>query len=185
MKANQLNLFVFFVAIMVGCSFWGVSFAATDGSRPSDFSISYQFTSGSVPPPYYYEYTISVTSSGQGEIVLTPDHAGESVPQWTQSFELNSQALDEIYNLLVSEEAFTSNWQQPTKPRLGAPSEVVQITSQGEQLQIPAQVIKNQMRSKDKVTKAIKALVPDTVWSTLKSQHNAYSDANYPDGTSK
>lgn len=182
MKSNQLNLFVLFVVTMVGYPF-GIGFAAPDGSRPDDFSISYQYNSGSVPPPYYYEYTITMTPAGQGEIQLVPDHAAESVPQWTETFELDDQTIDELYSLLVSEGAFSNNWQEASPPRLGAPSEVVQITAQGQQMQIPAQVAGEQNRTKDKLTKAIKALVPESVWQSLKNRHTQYSKEHYPDGS--
>ncbi len=179
MKFNRTCSFVFVIAAMV-CGSIGAGPAGA--ARPQDFSIAYQLNSGSVPSPYYHEITINVDPSGRGQIQLVPDYQNEGVPQWTESFEADAGKLDALYGLLQEESALTRKWQAPTPLKLGAPNETIRITAQGQQMDIPSQVVKDQMQLRDRISKAIKALVPDTIWQELKNRHRNYSKEHYPNG---
>ena len=43
-------------------------------TRPADFNVIYEWQEGSLPPPYHYEYTITIKADGQGQIVMIPDY---------------------------------------------------------------------------------------------------------------
>ena len=179
MKFNRTCSFLFSMVVAVGCM-TGNGLAAPD--RPQDFSIAYQLNPGSLPSPYYHEITINVDPSGKGEIELIPDYPKEGVPQWTESFEADAGRLDALYGLLVDEAALTIDWRTPTPLRLGAPSEIIRITAQGQQMEIPSQVVKDQVELRDKIAKAVKGLVPDDLWRDLKRRHRAFSRKHYPRG---
>lgn len=181
MKLNPTCSFVFVVAAIVGCAI-GSGFAAPNENRPDDFSILYEVKSGSVPAPYYNEVTISIPSSGQGTITLTPDYPADSVPKWAESFDLDAQKLDQLYSLLVTEQALALNWREPSPPKLGAPSKMIRITANGKQMEIPPQVAGEQYKAKKKITEAINALVPESLWKNLKERHVAYAKEHYPSG---
>jgi hypothetical protein len=181
MKQYQIDLLLLLAFAIIGCTF-GLGFAQSHGNRPEDFSINYQRTAGSVPPPYYHEMRITISPSGEGEIELIPDHPADSVPRWTESFNVDAQTLDDIYGRMVAEEAFTRNWQAPSQPMLGAADERVQITANGQQTEIPSRIARDQSRSKNTITKAVQALVPDSLWKSLKERHRLYSKERYPSG---
>ena len=181
MKQYQMDLLLLLAVAIIGCTF-GLGFAQSHGDRPEDFSINYQRTAGSVPPPYYHQITITVSPSGEGEIQFIPDYPAESVPQWTESFNVDVQRLDDIYGQMVAEEAFTRSWQTPSRPNLGSPNERIQITANGQQTEIPSQIVRDQSRSKSNITKAIQALVPESLWQSLKGRHRLYSKERYPSG---
>jgi hypothetical protein len=181
MKQYQTDLLLLLAFAIVGCTF-GLGFAQSHGSRPEDFSINYHKTAGSVPPPYYHEIRITISPSGEGEIELIPDHPAQSVPRWTESFNVDAQRLDDIYGRMAAEEAFTRNWRASSQPRVGAADETIQITADGRQAEIPSKIVEGQNRSKNTITKAIQALVPDTLWQSLKERHRLYSKERYPRG---
>ncbi|HUT36408.1 MAG TPA: hypothetical protein VNE39_23175 [Planctomycetota bacterium] len=52
--------------------------------RPADFGFRYDWREGSLPPPYHYEYTISVSPEGEGTIVFRPDYPEHDVPAWEE-----------------------------------------------------------------------------------------------------
>lgn len=181
MKFKQSCSFICIFAAIFGSAF-GSSFAASSENPPDDFSISYHIKSGSVPPPYYSEYVITIAPGGKAEISLTPDRPADAVPKWTEGFDLDAAKLKELYGILISEQAFSLNWEEPTPPKLGAPSKVVRITAGSRQVEIPYQVVKAQYPAKKRITAAIKALIPDPVWETLKEKHLEYAKEHYPGG---
>lgn len=69
-------------------------------TRPDDFALRYSYNAASVPPPYYYEYAISVQADGQGEARYLPDypqhHPGEKVTRFT----VDASTLDALYALV-------------------------------------------------------------------------------------
>ena len=184
MKIYQASLFTLLTAAIIGFAF-GQGFAQSNGDRPEDFSINYHRTSGSVPAPYYHEITITVSPSGTGTIELIPDYPSESVPKWTETFNVSAQKLDQFYGQIVSHEAFTRSWQATSKPNLGSPDETIQIIANGRQMRIPSQIardLRKQSRSKDDIAKAIRALVPDDLWQSLNERHKNYAKEHYPNG---
>ena len=184
MKIYQPSLFILFIIAIIGFT-CGSGLAQSYGDRPEDLSINYHRTAGAVPAPYYHEITITVSPSGAGTIELIPDYPSESVPKWTESFNVSASKLDEFYEDIVSQEAFTRSWRAPSAPNLGSPNETIQIIANGQQMKIPSQIarsLRRQSRSKDNIAKAIQALVPDALWQSLKERHKLYAKEHYPHG---
>src|SRR5581483_4503008 len=74
-------------------------------TRPDDFALEYRWREASLPPPYHYEYTITIKPTGHGEIVMIPDYPNvmvphypvQTIPRWTETFALQSKQLDQLY----------------------------------------------------------------------------------------
>ena len=184
MKIYHPSLFLLLIIATIGFTF-GLGLAQSYGERPEDLSINYHRTSGDVPAPYYHEITITVSPSGAGTIQLIPDYPSESVPKWTETFNVSAPKLDQFYEQIVSQEAFTRSWQAPLKPSSGSPDETIEITADGRQMKIPSQIargLRRQSRSRDTIAKAIQALVPDALWQSLKERHKIYAKEHYPHG---
>lgn len=185
MKIYHPSLFILLVIAIIGFTF-GSGLTQSHGDRPEDLSINYHRTSGAVPAPYYNEVTITVSPSGAGTIQLIPDYPSESVPKWTESFNVDASKLDEFYEQIVSQKALTRGWQAPSRPSLGSPDETIEIIANGQQMRIPSQIasgLRQQSRSKDNIAKSIQALVPDALWQSLKERHKIYAKEHYPHGS--
>jgi hypothetical protein len=144
--------------------------------RPEDFSILYKWSEGTIAPPYYYQYSIKINSSGQGEIQLIPNYSAEDdqVPVWNETFSVSQQELDGLYQLMRSGGLWTQNWQDLGGPPPGAGSESMVVTASGVQVQTPTYVNDEQNRMLAEIYAAVNALVPKDIWEKLMTQRDEY-----------
>ena len=147
-------------------------------TRPSDFSVRYDWYEGSLPPPYHYEYTLTIASDGSGTVTLVPDYPGEGVPEWTETFTLTPEALDALFAQVVEHGAFSTRWREVDDPPVGGSFYTVALTANGETVTIPSFVPENQAGAQDAISAAIRAAVPAEVWQTLDSQREQYVEEN-------
>ena len=143
-------------------------------TRPSDLSLIYDWQEGSLPPPYHYEYTITIDSRGQGQIVMVPDYQFSNPPTWTESFTVAPAALDQFYRLLIDKGLFTQHWQAQSDPPVGGSYDTLRVTAHDRHIDIPAFVITAQAAAADAITAAVRALVPQDLWDKLNAQREQY-----------
>lgn len=90
--------------------------------------LAYDFKSGSVPPPYYYTYTIIINISGEGNIRYQQDYEDSNF--WLYTFKLTTKQLSELKkyvvdnNLLLTSRVLT---EQENKP-IGGSLKTLRIT---------------------------------------------------------
>lgn len=108
-------LTTFFIA----CSTAHPAIGAQD-TRPDDFRVEYEWRAGSLPPPDHYEYTITITPSGQSKMVLTSDYPfldpSAVVPEWAEPFHVEEPNLHDLYRVMVENELFTRSWRKGDTP---------------------------------------------------------------------
>ncbi|HSD85669.1 MAG TPA: hypothetical protein VLG46_17535 [Anaerolineae bacterium] len=164
---------VLLFTLSVGCTTVNPTPNSLD-SRPADFSIVYKWQEGSLPPPYHYEYTVTIDPNGQGQIVMVPDYSFSNPPTWTETFALTTAALDQLYRLLIDKGVFTQRWQAQQDPPVGGSYDSLHITAQGRQIAIPSFVIQTQAAAAEDISAAIQKLVPATIWNKLDTQREQY-----------
>ncbi|HTP07764.1 MAG TPA: hypothetical protein VMP08_05910, partial [Anaerolineae bacterium] len=113
-------------------------------TRPTDFNLVYEWQEGSLPPPYHYEYTITIDPAGQGQLVMVPDYAFNDPPQWTEAFTLTPALLDQFYQYLFDKGLFDQHWQAQEQPPVGGSYDSLHVTAHGQQITIPSFVIPTQ-----------------------------------------
>jgi hypothetical protein len=143
-------------------------------TRPADFKVVYDWQEGSLPPPYHYEYTITLAPDGQGQIVMVPDYAFSNPPTWTETFTVMPAQLDHFYRLLIDKGLFTQRWQAQTDPPVGGSSDSISIIAHGKQIAIPSFVIPTQAAAAEDISTALRALVPQGLWDKLNTQREQY-----------
>jgi hypothetical protein len=158
---------------MLGCSLFTPS-AEPVTERPDDFSLVYEWREGSLPPPYHYEYTITVQADGLVTLTMVPDYPGAGVPVWTESLTLDAGALDTLFALLVAEDAFTTNWRAEDLPPVGGGLDWLTLTANGRTVELPPYPIEAQAASADRIQDAVIALVPQDIWDKLNAQRERY-----------
>jgi hypothetical protein len=143
-------------------------------TRPADFNLAYEWQEGSLPPPYHYEYTITIKPDGKGEIVMLPDYDSDATPYWIETFTLTPATLDQFYRLLVEKGLFTQRWQAQSDPPVGGSHDALRVTAHDRTIDIPSFVISTQAAAADDITTAVRALVPDNIWDKLNAQREQY-----------
>jgi hypothetical protein len=147
-------------------------------TRPADFSVRYDWYEGSLPPPYHYEYSISVDSSGAGVVEMVPDYPSEDVPVFTETFTVEPAALEALFDQLVEHGAFTVQWREEDDPPVGGSYASTTLTANGETIEIPGFVVPDQAAAQSDIADAVTALVPQAIWDELEAQRQQYVEAN-------
>lgn len=143
-------------------------------TRPTDFSLVYEWQEGSLPPPYHYEYTITIDPTGQGQIVMVPDYSFSNPPTWTETFTITPAALDQLYRLLIDKGLFAQGWQAQQDPPVGGSFDSLHVTAHGRQITVPSFVIQTQANAAEDIATAARALVPQPIWDKLNTQREQY-----------
>jgi hypothetical protein len=171
---------------LFGFFLWGCSLAnpleppLDMDTRPADFSFEYNWSEGSLPPPYHYEYLIRLQPVGQGQVVFWPDYPGfAGVPEWVESFSPDSDQLDQLYQIMVDQGLFTEAWKAQDDPPVGGSSEWMAVTAHGQNIEIPAFVLPEQAAAVSEIYTALRSLVPQAIWDKLEKQRQEYVEG-YP-----
>ena len=142
-------------------------------TRPDDFSITYNWYEGTVPPPYHYEYMITIESDGAGLVTYSPDYPGADVPTWTEPFTLDSSQMDALYTQLRDLKVFTTAWSEADQVPVGGSHANLTILVDGRTVDIPA-FPATVTAEAESAKSAIIAVVPADIWDRLSAQRDQY-----------
>lgn len=158
---------------LTGCGMSGMP-----AQRPADFAVAYDWREGSLPPPYYYEYSITLSADGQCELIMVPSYPASDVPRWQERFQVSEADRDRLYQQLLELGLFTQSWREATELRVGGSTEWMTVVANGTQVKIPSQVIERQQTSATEIYAAVKAIVPPEIWARLQDQLKQYQEAH-------
>jgi len=144
---------------------------------PKDFSIEYQWIAASMPPPYHYEFMIRVKALGEGEVVYWPDYPGPGTPEWKENFTFTQAQLEQLYQVMESNNLFAEKWQAQERHIVGGSHEFMTATANRKKIQIPAFVIPEQTDRVKKIYDALRVLPPKTIWTKLETRRQEYMKA--------
>ena len=136
--------------------------------------IRYEWQEGSIPPPYHYEYTIRLGPGLQGEIEFRPDYEFNDPPIWKASFELGAQQLTTLYELMHAQGVFSQEWQPGKGLSVGGSIEWVEGSVGGQAFSIPSELDRADAAAISPVYQAIRALVPEPIWTGLMARRKEY-----------
>jgi hypothetical protein len=143
-----------------------------DASRPTDFSVVYAWQAGSMPPPYHHEFSIHIGPKAKGKIVFYPDYPSDTTPSWKETFSVADELLDELHRLIMEDDLARKKWPEDRLDTIGGSQDWMKITAAGETLIVPSRAGKD-----ERVSSAyafIRDLVPETIWTSLKSRRERY-----------
>lgn len=164
------------LAVVLFLSACGADAAA--GLPPDDFSIRYDWSEGSLPPPYHYEYTITLAADGSGLMVMIPDYPGPDVPVWEEPFSVPPEELDRLHDLMIEQGLIHERWSERDDPPVGGSSASLEVTRSGEMIEIPAFPVDGQAERAAAIFAAVEAIVPQAVRDDLEQRRAAYEAAN-------
>ena len=176
-------LLIIFLLLLISCSTQAVEDTATPmptatllpREKPSDFQVSYYWETGSLPPPYFYSYTITIGPSAEGTITFEPGYSTYDPPTWVEDFQLSESDLDLLYEELYDANVFEGEWHQKEDIPVGGSADKMAVIAYGRDYSIPIYVEgEEKSKSIKKVYEEIETLVPQEIWDKLNEQHDEY-----------
>ena len=164
---------VLLVLTLIGC---GMS--PMPAQRPDDFAVAYDWREGSLPPPYHYEYSITLNAEGLCEIIMMPGYGRAEVPRWEERFEVPVADRDRLYQQFLDLGLFTQSWREPSERNVGGSTQWMTVVANGTSFKTPAQVVESQEASVEQISAAIRAIVPPEIWNKLQDQLKQYQEEN-------
>jgi len=138
-------------------------------SNAMDAVLEYHWNTGSIPPPDYYEYVITIGPGLQGEICLRPDYPESDPPSWKEPIAVS----DEAYTLLLNLARKCLASRAPEELHIGGSYETLRFSGQDGQ---PANISVANAEGRQ-LADAMKDLVPQSTWQRLFDRFEAYRDS--------
>jgi hypothetical protein len=136
-------------------------------SYPEDFAFRFRWQMGSVPPPYYYEYTITVTADGTGSIELLPDYPQNHPQKRNSTLRLTKTILTNLFEEMQSAGLFEkisleveSNW-------TGGSQATLDVHAWDKDFHIPYSISSIDAQRMEPVFLAIQELIPSQLLNGL------------------
>jgi hypothetical protein len=135
---------------------------------PNDLVINYNFKSGTIAPPYRYEYTFSIDAKGNGIIKYKPDFVFDTV--WTKTFKLQHKNMRKFWILLKKNDFFTREWAESQKKSVGGSIKFLEVTANGKSYKIPAFPSDTDLDNANKILEATQKLIPQAIMDSLSAK---------------
>lgn len=178
MKLSQTEnvLLVLLTSLMVAAIAYHGSIQAATLPQPREFSVAYSWRAATVPPPYHYEYDITINSRGEGKIIMVPDYPSETVPRWMETFTLEDKEIGKLYALMIDNGLLTRAWKPLDRQPIGDSRQYLTINAGGKVFHIQSTMNTDDQRAADAIYSAVTSTVPKTIWDKLNSQRVDYME---------
>ncbi len=138
-------------------------------SYPEDFSFRFRWQMGSVPPPYYYEYTIHVNADGTGDIELLPDYPQNHPQKRTAPLHLNKTTLSYLFEEMQTANLFDKDWTEVDPNWISGNHAALDVHAWGKDFLVPYSISSADARRMEPVFLAIQELIPPQLLNGLLS----------------
>jgi hypothetical protein len=177
MKIRATHLAALLAMLVVSCATIArITPTPMPDQRPDDFSVLYEWSEGSLPPPYHYEYSITIGPGPTGQVVMIPDYPSDTTPRWTEPFPVSTPELDGLYATLRDGGMWSTAWEAMQDPPVGGSSDSLTATAFGNTAEVPSFVVTGQTDAAEAAAAAVRALVPQEVWDRLETQRQKYQE---------
>ncbi|MFQ5571102.1 MAG: hypothetical protein ACE5G0_15590 [Rhodothermales bacterium] len=143
---------------------------------PTDMRLRYEWHEGTVPPPHYYDYIIEFGPDPQGTIRYCPGYDFQDPPVWIERFDVEADAWQRLC-ALVDASGILEREPPPDpdpEPVGGSLCWLEIVAPEARMKQCSYGSPSGAMRE---VVNAMKALVPDAVWSGLRTRHEHFVES--------
>lgn len=155
---------------------------STDTTPADAAVVHFEFTwcEGSVPPPDHYAFTITGSTSGEGQIVFVPGYRAEGPPQWVEAFVIAPHHSEALQAYLHTTQTLERAWPEVPNETVGGCQRSFRLR-QGEYVRdIPADLCADDAADADGLERMIRAVVPEDMWRVLRNRHAAYIASRCP-----
>lgn len=140
----------------------------------------YHYQTGSVPPPYYYEYDVFINAGGQGNLTYHSSYAFDSTKKDVNyTFDVSESNIASLNKEIKKSKVLTSTFKEMDKHPIGGSMQNAVIILYQDPVvdHLPARVTTPYFPDSDKQKKAleklyakIKSLVPQKIWDDIESK---------------
>jgi hypothetical protein len=167
----------------------GKDLVKVNGSTQTNWSsILYSYSNGTLPPPYHYEYTITLNPEGNGELMHTSGYEINPATTATYKFNIDNDQMNSLNNTFERMNVYqTINQNDPDRERhVGGPVEYlkVTVTNPDPNLDQPPVVIvitefpSERRNEVQEMFNLIKSFVPENIWNDTRQKQEAYEKLN-------
>jgi hypothetical protein len=169
---------IFSILLIIGTGIIAMGCGAKEPQMPDDFSLSFDWNTGALPPKYHYTYGITIGPGTQCEFeyISGYDSSVES-NRWITPFTLSKDALEELYRYLKNQEIFRASW-ETGRGLIGGSTTSLIITAYGKEYQIPS-ISELEGADKKLVEEAmdmIRGYVPESIWEEMNDRQARYEE---------
>lgn len=142
----------------------------------------YHYQTGSVPPPYFFEYDVFINAGGQGTLVYHSSYSTDSTSKMDNyTFTVNASDISSLNNAIKKSKVLTATFKEmENHPIGGSMQNAIILLYQDPALDhMPQRITTPYFPASSKQRKAleilygkIKSLVPQTIWDEIESKKN-------------
>jgi hypothetical protein len=162
---------------LMACDDTGPAPPTPPTNAPADFKVSYEWRAGSMPPPYHYEYTVTVGPGAAGEVRFVPNYPGYGVPVWTEKLNVTDEQIKSLYGVVVQQRLLRNDWRELSSPPVGGSVEWAVIEANGQKYTIPSALEDPDAGAVAPLYEMVRdKIVPQATWEKLQRQRQKYED---------
>jgi hypothetical protein len=136
-------------------------------SYPEDFTFRFRWQLGNVPPPYYYEYTITIKADGSGDIELLPDYPQNHPEKRQAPLHLNKTTLSYLFEEMQTASLFDKACLEVESNWTGGSRASLDVQAWGKNFHVPYSISSMDAQRMDPVYLAIQELIPNQLLNGL------------------
>ena len=170
---------VYSILIIIGTGIMTMGCGVKEPQIPDDFSLSFDWNTGALPPKYHYAYVITIGPGTQGEFEYSSgyDSSGKS-NRWIAPLTLSEDALEELHRYLENQDIFRTSW-KTGRGLIGGSTTSLIITAYGKEYQIPSI---SELKNADKILveeamDMIRGYVPESIWEEMNDRQTRYEES--------
>ena len=144
---------------------------------PEDFSLSFSWNTGSLPPQFRYDYVITIGPGPQGEFDYVPGYGDEGDPaRWVTPFSVSAEDLQILYAYFNGNGFLENNWDKNVRERVGGSTTSLIIFAFGREYFVPSvgALEGTELTRVKNAHDFIRGFVPQAIWSEMEERQAAY-----------
>ena len=142
--------------------------------------VQYHYQTGSVPPPYYFEYDLYINSTGKSTLAYHSSYSSDSAKKdENYSFDISESDVKSLNNEIKKSKVLSSTFKEMDKHPIGGSLQNVTVVlyqdpvidHQPPRISTPYfPASSKQKKALDKLYEKIKSLVPQNIWDDIESK---------------
>jgi len=150
---------------------------------PPDFTITYVWRSGSVPPPYHYQYQILLSASHGSRLVMVMNYPSifDDLTKWKEVLYPSPTQLSKLFASIQDNDLSSTPWgvrdERPVQIPSGGSACWITVVENSHGYSVPCNTYEVNPKYADKQAEFIRLIqgfVPDDAWKKLNIEREDY-----------